>query len=253
MFFKNSGKNSGRIPGTVHLILDTEYYFASITAMARMARIVIPNNPHHILHRGNRREKIFLSDDDKMSYVKYLQIYAKSAGIDFWAYCLMDNHVHFIAVPREESSFASGFKEAHKHYTRMINFRENWCGHLWEGRYKSHVLSEKHLFSAIRYVERNPVRAGMVKKAEDYPWSSARAHIQKTKDTLLSDNFVIREISDWESYLTDKNNVIDESLFAKHANTGRPLGESSFIDKIEKMTGRLLHKKKPGPKREKNN
>ena len=87
--------------------------------------------------------------------------------LDFWAYCLMENHVHFIAVPRSKESFGKGFKEAHKHYSRMIHFRENWRGHLWEGRFKSHVLSEQHLYAAIRYVERNPVRAGIGKHAQD--------------------------------------------------------------------------------------
>ena len=217
--------------------------------MARIARIVVPNYPHHIIHRGNRREKVFLSDQDKQTYINYLQKYIKKEGIEFWAYCLMDNHVHFIAVPKKEDSFARGFKEAHKHYSRMINFRENWRGHLWEGRFKSCVLSEKHLYAAIRYVERNPVRANIVKKAEDYPWSSAKAHVYKKKDNLLSDNFVVKEIPDWKQYLDDNNDNINESLFIKHADTGRPLGDNDFIDRLEKITGRLLYKKKPGPKK----
>lgn len=217
--------------------------------MARIARIVIPDHPHHIIHRGNRREKVFFSDNDKKTYLYHLQNCAQKAGIEFWAYCLMDNHVHFIAVPRKEDSFAAGFKEAHKHYSRMINFREKWRGHLWEGRYKSTVLSEKHLYAAIRYVERNPVRAGMVKEAGDYPWSSAAAHIHNKRDSLLSDNFFINEIHDWRNYLTEADAGMDEKLFAKHADTGRPMGDKSFIDKLEKITGRSLQKRKPGPKR----
>jgi len=216
--------------------------------MPRLARLVIPNYPHHIIHRGNHQENVFLTDNDKKLYIKHLCIYAKEAGIDFWAYCLMDNHVHFIAVPKREDSLAVGFKEAHKHYTRIINHRKNWRGHLWEGRFKSYVLSEKHLYAAIRYIELNPVKAGMVKNAEDYHWSSARAHIYKTKDAILSGNFVIEEIPDWKKYLTDINNDTCEKLFTKHANTGRPLGDNSFLDKLEKITGKTLHKRKPGPK-----
>jgi putative transposase len=159
----------------------------------------------------------------------------------------MDNHVHFIAVPKEKDSFGICFKEAHKQYTRMINFRQNWRGHLWEGRFKSCVLSEKHLYAAIRYVERNPIRAGIVKKAEDYPWSSARAHVDKKKDLLISDNFMIQEISDWTEYLAEESG--DINLFNKHANTGRPLGDKEFILTIEKLTRRCLIKKNPGPKR----
>ena len=217
--------------------------------MPRIARVVIPEYPHHIIHRGNRREKVFFRDEDKHSYVNYLRKCAKEAGVEFWGYCLMDNHVHFIVVPKKEDSLARCFKEAHKQYTRMINFRQNWRGHLWEGRFKSCVLSEKHLYAALRYVEMNPVRARIAKKAEDYPWSSAKAHVYKERDALLSDNFVIREISDWAGYLADGDNGEDINLFTRHTEVGRPLGDGDFIEKIEKITGRFLRKNKPGPKR----
>ena len=220
--------------------------------MARIARIVIPNYPHHIIHRGNRREKVFFSDEDKKAYLCMLNKQAKESGIEFWAYCLMDNHVHFIAVPKREESFAKGFAQTHKLYTRRINYRKNWRGHLWEGRFKSCVLSEQHLYSAIRYVERNPVRAGIVKKAEDYAWSSAKAHIYKKRDEVLSDNFVVNEISDWKEYLSEESDDIKGLLFIKHSDTGRPLGDKNFIEKIERVTGRMLCKNKPGPKRKNN-
>ncbi len=217
--------------------------------MPRIARVVIPEYPHHVIHRGNRREKVFFSDEDKQSYLNYLRKCAKEAGVEFWGYCLMDNHVHFIVVPKKEDSLARCFKEAHKQYTRMINFRQNWRGHLWEGRFKSCVLSEKHLYAALRHVEINPVRARIAKKAEDYPWSSAKAHVYKERDALLSDNFVIQEISDWAGYLADGDNREDIDLFTRYTEVGRPLGDGDFIEKIEKVTGRFLRKNKPGPKR----
>ena len=110
-------------------------------------------------------------------------------------------------------------------------------------------LSETHLYAAMRYVECNPVRAGIVKKAEDYPWSSARAHVHKMRDHLLSDNFVIEKISDWQSYLADDEGGTGNAVYARHADTGRPLGEDSFISELERLTGRVLHKKKRGPKK----
>ena len=164
----------------------------------------------------------------------------------------MDNHVHFIAVPKREDSLAKGFCEAHKHYTRMINFRKKWRGHLWEGRFKSCVLDEKHLYAALRYIERNPVRAGRVKRAEDYPWSSASAHVGRKRDNLLSDNFMIREISNWSDYLADDNDDSNTGIFVRHADTGRPLGDKGFIEKLEQVTGRPLSKRKPGPARKGN-
>lgn len=216
--------------------------------MARIARVVVPGLPHHIVQRGNRRQKVFFSDDDRRAYLDYLRIYAKPAGIHFWGYCLMDNHVHIIAVPDKEASFACGFSEAHRRYTRRVNFREKWRGYLWEGRFKSYPLSLTHLYVAMRYIERNPARAKIVENAWDYPWSSARAHVFKQSDSLIDDNFVVSEIKDWKTFLSEEDKQIDVSLFKAHTNNGRPFGDEQFIQKVEGLTGRVLHKQKPGPK-----
>ena len=217
--------------------------------MARMARIVIPNIPHHITQRGNRSQKVFFSDKDKTAYLNLLYKYAQDARLTFWAYCLMDNHVHLIAVPEKEDSLAKGIGDTHKYYTRMVNFRENWRGYLWQGRFSSFPLDEKYLYAAIRYVERNPVRAGIVKRAEDYEFSSAKAHVYKTNDLLLSDNFVIEEIKDWKEFLAEDDKDQDVKLFKKHTRVGRPLGQEGFIEKLEKMTGRILRPQKAGRKK----
>jgi putative transposase len=216
--------------------------------MSRIARVIAVGLPHHITQRGNRRQRVFFGDDDRRSYLDYLRIYAKTAGIHFWGYCLMDNHVHIIAVPEKEDSLAKGFSEAHRRYTRRINFRENWRGYLWEGRFKSCPLNQAHLYAAMRYVERNPVRAGIVRDAWDYPWSSARAHTFKQKDSLLDKNFVTSEIDDWREFLSQEEKQTDINLFKAHASSGRPLGDSNFIEMLEVATGRVLHKQKPGPK-----
>jgi len=212
----------------------------------------MPDYPHHIIHRGNRREKVFFNQDDKQAYLDFLIKQAKKYGIEFWAYCLMDNHVHFVAVPRKEDSFAKGLAQTHKEYTRRINFYNNWRGHLWEGRFKSGILSQEHLYAAVRYIERNPVRAGIVKKAEDYPWSSAKAHIYKTQDILLLDNFMTEEITNWKDYLLDDSDDKKSSLFVGHVDTGRPLGDENFVKKLEGVVGRTLGRKQPGPKKKNN-
>ena len=217
--------------------------------MARIARVVIPGYPHHIIQRGNRRQDVFFSDKDKQAYLDLLELHAKPSGLEFWAYCLMDNHVHLVAVPDREESLALGIGEAHRRYTRMIHFREGWRGYLWEGRFKSYPLSEAHLYATMRYIERNPVRAGLVKKAEEYRWSSAKAHVHKKKDKILSDNFVLSEIRDWREYLADEDKAKDINLFKKHMNTGRPLGDDKFIEEVSNIIKRDLIKKKPGPKK----
>lgn len=217
--------------------------------MARIARVVISGYPHHIIQRGNRRQEVFFSDEDRKTYLDYLRLYAKTSGIDFWGYCLMDNHVHLIAIPQKEDSFGRGFAEAHRRYTRYINFRKGWRGYLWEGRFKSYPLDETHLYAAIRYIERNPVRAGIVEHAWDYPWSSARSHVFKKSDVLLSENFLLSDISDWKAFLSqeDDRNVLKD--FRRHGYTGRPLGDDKFVESLEKITGRILQKQKPGPKK----
>ncbi|OIO74831.1 MAG: transposase [Elusimicrobia bacterium CG1_02_37_114] len=216
--------------------------------MARMARVVAPNIPHHIVQRGNRSQKVFFKEHDKKLYIEILIRAAKDYDVSFWAYCLMDNHVHLIAVPQDVTGLAKCIGETHKKYTRIINLRENWKGYLWQGRFLSYPLDKRYLYSAMRYIELNPVRAGIVQKAEDYPWSSAREHIYKEKSLLLSDNFMLSEIKDWAGYLAEGNSDKDLNAFRKLSRTGRPLGDEDFVQKIETLTGRVLKKNKPGPK-----
>ena len=97
--------------------------------------------------------------------------------VQVWAYCLMPNHVHLIAVPASSDGLRGAIGEAHRRYTTVINRREGWRGHLWQGRFASYVMDDRYTLAAARYVELNPVRAGLVARAEDYPCSSARAHL----------------------------------------------------------------------------
>jgi len=146
--------------------------------MARWARVVIPDCPHHVVVRGNHQERVFFSDSDRLLYLRLIRLFGIRFEISYLAYCLMTNHVHFVAVPKSPASLARGLGEAQRKYASLINVRENLSGHLWQSRYRSYPMDEAHLFSAIRYIERNPVRAGMVSNPEDYPWSSARAHMR---------------------------------------------------------------------------
>lgn len=215
--------------------------------MSRIARVVVPGCPHHIVQRGNRRQAVFFNDQDKETYIELISDHAGKAGIDVVAYCLMDNHVHFIAVPHDVVSLAKAIGVAHKKYTRMIHFREDWRGYLWQGRFFSVPLSDQYLYRAVRYVENNPVRARLVRNAEDYRWSSARAHVLKTQDPLLSQNSLVQGIDNWSAYLAE-DDVKDREIIARHTSTGRPLGDDAFIASIEQLTGRILRKQKPGPK-----
>ncbi|MFA4973354.1 MAG: transposase [bacterium] len=214
-----------------------------------MARVVVPDIPHHIIQRGNRRQRVFFSDEDRACYLALLADNARKNGVSIWAYCLMDNHVHMVAVPESEAALAKAIGDTHRGYTRRINFRENWRGYLWQGRFSSSPLDERHLFAAVRYVERNPVRARLVQHAEDYRWSSARAHVQGQTDICLSgDELGVLGIDDWKAYLMESGDDDFMKRLRKGARTGRPLGSDEFIDRIESLTGRVLRRQKPGPK-----
>lgn len=160
----------------------------------------------------------------------------------------MPNHIHLIACPGNESGLSRAIGEAHRRYTRMINFRENWRGYLWQGRFASFPMDQSYLLAAARYVETNPVRAGMVERAEDYPWSSARAHRAGRDDDLVKVRPLLDMVSDWNTLLRSGDGDLDEA-FRLHQRTGRPLGSNRFIHQLSTLTGRNLQRRKPGRKR----
>ncbi len=123
-----------------------------------MACLVIPGLPHHVTQRGNRRQQTFFNDGDYAAYLELMSDWCGEEGVEIWGYCLMPNHVHLIAVPRTEQGLRRAIGEAHRRYTRRINFREKWRGYLWQGRFASFIMDEPYLLAAARYVELNPVR-----------------------------------------------------------------------------------------------
>jgi putative transposase len=160
----------------------------------------------------------------------------------------MPNHVHLIAVPADESGLTKAVGEAHRRYTRYINFRMGWRGYLWQGRFASYAMDQHHLIAAARYVELNPVRAGIVKYPEDYPWSSAKAHLAHKDDELVKAEPLLNIVSNWDKLLASGLPEADKDSLRIHSKTGRPLGNEDFLDTVEKITGRKVKPKKPGPK-----
>ena len=141
--------------------------------MPRKQRLVFAGIPHHITQRGNRREPVFFSYDDRQCYLEWLTQYSQQHGLEILAYCLMTNHIHLVAVPETIDSMHLVMRPLNMRYAQRINRAFGWYGHLWQGRFYSSPLDDAHLWQALRYVERNPVRAGMVQYARDYTWSSA--------------------------------------------------------------------------------
>lgn len=203
--------------------------------MARLPRIVVPGLPHHIVQRGNRRQDVFFSNLDKDVYIEFVGKACKKHSVDIWSWCIMTNHVHFIAVPENEPSLANCFSEAHVRYTRMINSREKWKGHLWQGRFASSPLDERYLLAAVRYVERNPVRAKIVGLPWQYEYSSALYHVgeRRTDPLIRNDQVLLELIDNWRDYLDENDDKDDLLRIRREESGGRPIGTESFIKGLE--------------------
>ena len=218
--------------------------------MARIARVVVPGTPHHVTQRGNRRQRVFFGDEDYKAYLGFLSEGCSEAGTEIWAYCLMPNHVHLLLVPFHGDGLRRALSEAHRRYTRMVNFREGWRGHLWQERFASFPASGQYLLNVARYIELNPVRAKMVFKPEDWPWSSAMSRVTGCPNSLLSSagNAAFGGITDWSAFLGEGLDDPFQELVRKHESTGRPLGPEDFIKGIEAVLGRIFSPQKRGPK-----
>jgi len=175
--------------------------------LARLPRGVAPWYPHHVVQRGNRRLPTFFRDEDYWLYLRLISEWCDKFHVEIWAYCLMTNHVHLIAVPETMDGLRKAIGEAHRRYTTAVNRREKWTGHLWQGRFSSVVMDEAHLLTAARYVELNPVRARMVVRPDEYKWSSARAHMLGQDDILVKAGRLLGEVGDWPEYLLSQNEM----------------------------------------------
>jgi putative transposase len=220
--------------------------------MPRIGRIVAVGQPHHITQRGNRRADVFFSPADREMYVALLRHYSECFELSVLGYCLMTNHVHLIAVPRTRSSLAKAIGRTHNDYSRWLNIRRREVGHLWQNRFHSCPLDERHLWAALRYVELNPVRAGLVQRASDWQWSTASSRFNSSAEKSWIDSELWRQSWDAETWkLALETRLEDADLLHRMreaTRSGRPFGAPDFIDALERETGRPLRLQKRGPK-----
>lgn len=210
---------------------------------------MVPGVPHHVTQRGNRRQVTFFEEEDYRVYRNLMAEWCDRCQVEVWAYCFMPNHVHLVAVPAYTDSLRLALGEAHRRYTRRVNFRQAWRGHLWQGRFASFPMDENYLLLAARYVELNPVRAGLAGNPQDYPWSSAAAHLAGQDDELVKTAPLLERVRDWGSFLNTA--LFEDQLeeLRKHERTGRPLGKEDFVNRLEELLGITLRPQKPGPKK----
>jgi putative transposase len=221
--------------------------------MPRIARIVAPGYPHHVTQRGNNRSTTFFDDEDRLTYLKLLHKYSTQHSLNIWAYCLMDNHVHLLAVPKKEDSLSCGVGLTNQVYTQYLNRKLKQSGRIWQNRFFSCIVEdEAYLWTVVRYIEKNPLKAGLADNVENYRWSSAKAHINGTNDDLLAE----------PSWLApeDRKNYVEfimqedeqaEDMLRKATRAGRPYGSEAFIAKMELQLNQALKPRKPGRPRKK--
>jgi len=211
--------------------------------MPRLARAVAVGFAHHITQRGNNRQDVFFVDDDRRVYLELLKQQADKYCLEIVGYCLMSNHVHLVAIPRSEDALAKAVGRTHFRYTQYINRFHKRSGHLWQGRFYSCALDERGFWLAMKYVELNPVRAGVCRKAWRYCWSSAAAHTDaKAQSDLLNLRRWYDRISGgaWRKELAEGLADSEVRCLRVNTHTGRPLGGDSFLSKIEKLLGRRV-------------
>ncbi len=221
--------------------------------MPRIGRAVAAGFPHHVIQRGNNRGEVFFEKDDRKQYLSLLKKYAAKWTSPVMAYCLMTNHVHLLTKPGSEESLFKMMQGLTLCYTQYVNRVYRRTGRLWESRYHSCIVDhEKYLWAVARYIEQNPVRAGMVENAEDYLYSSARAHVSGSDDVVLGAELFSKEQHADYILLLHSDIPQREIERVRYATkTGRPFGNEGFVVEMEgKLERRLLQRPRGRPRRE---
>ena len=225
--------------------------------MARLARVVVAGTPYHVTHRGNRRARVFLADEDREGYLAFLERYSRHHGLEIWAWCLMSNHVHLLVCPQASESLALTLGNAHGKYAQWLNGRHGLSGHVWANRFYSTPLDYEHMWAAVRYVELNPVRAGLIQAAERYEWSSAAFHCGMAPERNSGHGGLMRsecpfpgDIGEakWAQWLAAGLDDATCQRLRGNTMTGRPCGGSDFVARLERELNRILRPQKVGRK-----
>jgi putative transposase len=220
-----------------------------LSFMARLARVIAVDVPHHVTQRGNARRYILDTDSDRLVYLDLLRHACQLYKLSLLGYCLMSNHVHLVVTPRRRDSLALALKDTHGRYATYWNVRHTSSGHAWQGRFYSCPLDLSHLWAALRYTELNPVRARIVSTPEAYRWSSAGAHCGTGQADIALEMDSWNKHWDakaWREYLSGEGAEDEAKAIRQCTHTGRPLGSPEFIESLEKAMSRRLSPQKGG-------
>jgi len=217
--------------------------------MSRFARVVVPGIPFHVTQRGNNRQDVFLAESDRQEYLCLLAKRLEKTGAGILAYCLMDNHVHLVMLPHAANDLAETLGRVHCFYAQRFNARYEKSGHLWQNRFYSCALDDDHLRAAIRYVELNPVRAGILSCPWEYPWCSAGYHTLGLKSVVPLapvEAFGLPGRTGWKGFLVGGVSLDELESIRSSTRKGLPLGEKKFVERLEGLVSRELSRRPVG-------
>lgn len=221
--------------------------------MARLARVILPGVPHHVTQRGNGRQRTFFGDDDYRMYRDLLAHQCAKHGVAVWSWVLMPNHVHLILVPEHEDGLRAALSKVHRTYAGHIHAREYRTGHFWQGRFGCVAMDEEHLVAALRYVALNPVRARLVRRTQDWAWSSVRALLDPANGDGITDTAsVLDRVEDFSALLRSGEDEALMLALRRAESIGRPLGDDAFMSWAANVAGRDLRPRRRGPKKRAN-
>lgn len=224
--------------------------------MPRKARVLVPNCPHHVVQRGHNRKAVFLADQDYQYYLENLKEWKTELGIKLYAWCLMTNHIHLVVEPGKDAMDISALmKRINGRQSAYVNKLEGRSGALWEGRYKaSPIQKDSYLLACCRYVELNPVKAGMVVSAADYPWSSYQERILGKSHKLLDDDDHYLELGTtveerkhrYAEFLVSGVSASEQQFIQESVRRNQLTGNHRFVDEIERRTGLRVERRGRG-------
>lgn len=223
--------------------------------MARLPRLILPGQAHHVILRGNNRQAIFHSDLDRQHLLATLAEVSTLYQVAVHAYVLMDNHLHLLLTPPSADALSRMMQALGRRYVGWFNARHRRSGTLWEGRFRAGLVEgERHLLACMRYIELNPVRAGLCAEAQDWPWSSATHHLGQGRQSLISEHALFWSMGNtpfdrehaWREFLGQGVSTAEQGLFTDAALRGRPVASEAFLRPLAEEHARVVEKRPRG-------
>lgn len=216
--------------------------------MARATRYIIPDLPHHAIQRGNNRQDIFFDKADKLYFLSKLKEISTEEKVLIASYVLMTNHIHILLYPAKSDGLIKVMKGVAQNYTQYINRKYNRSGKLWENRYKLHIVDPEYEWVVARYIENNPLRARMIKRVEDYEYSSAKTNLLGVNSDIITKDIIQTRKKAYREFFYDSDSTTKEHVnkIAEIIQQEKALGSAKFINWLEEKLKVCFKVKKRG-------